>query len=324
MIARFPTAEDHRRRLTCVLPLLLAIIAAPACGEAPRAEVNSPKERTYAEIEAKLRPLATKLGKPQPGEWLAEHKENGQTFAQYLAAKPVRKSSELTTIYLCLLGEFTPEQQRVLELTQKYLELFYRSPVKIHREFALTDVPARARRKHPTLGMEQIQTGYVLNEVLLPTRPQDALAYIAFTSSDLYPDEKWNFVFGQASLRDRTGIWSIQRTGDPAASNGAFRQCLRRTMHTASHETGHILTIQHCTAFACNMNGVNSLPEADQRPLHLCPVCLRKVLWNLQADPDAYLSALEQFCVEQKLDEEARWYAAARERLKTSEKSPLP
>jgi archaemetzincin len=299
-----------------LLVLASSLLVLSACSSrAQTSRAASPSERSYAEIETRLRPLAEPLGKPQPGEWLAEHKEAGQTFAQYLAAKPVRRSRELTTIYLCLLGDFTPEQRQVLEITQEYLALVYQSPVKIHREMALADVPARVRRKHPSWGMEQIQTGYVLNEVLRPSRPKDALAYICFTSSDLYPDEDWNFVFGQASLRDRTGVWSIYRSGDPAEGEAAFRQCLRRTLHTASHETGHILTIQHCTAFQCNMNGVNSLPESDRRPLHLCPVCLRKVLWNLQAEPDAYLAALQEFCTKHKLDEEAAWYEEAREKL---------
>jgi archaemetzincin len=155
----------------------------------------------------------------------------------------------------------------------------------------------------------------VLDEVLKPTRPKDALAYLCFTSSDLYPDDDWNFVFGQASLRDRTGVWSIYRKGDPAASPAAFQQCLRRTLHTASHETGHILTIQHCTAHACNMNGVNSLAEADRRPLQLCPVCLRKVCWNLQLEPADYIAQLETFCTKHGLDDEAKWYAQCRERL---------
>ena len=63
------------------------------------------------------------------------------------------------------------------------------------------------------------------------------------------------------------------------------------------------------------MNGVNSLPEADRRPLHLCPVCLRKVLWNLQAEPDAYLAAQQKFAAKHKLHDEAAWYVEARKRL---------
>jgi archaemetzincin len=132
--------------------------------------------------------------------------------------------------------------------------------VKVHRTVKLEDVPARAKRKHPVLGMEQMKTTYVLDELLKPDRPKDALAYIAFTSSDLYPQDDWNYVFGQASLRDRTGVWSLYRNGDPAESDKAFLLCLRRTLSTASHETGHILTIQHCIANECNMNGANNLP----------------------------------------------------------------
>ena len=238
------------------------------------------------------------MRQPESGDWLLSHPEGGQTFDQYLAAEPVRRSQKLTTIYLLLLGDFTPEQRKVLATTQEYLSLFYQSPAKVLREMPLADIPARARRQ------EQIQTGYVLNEVLLKGRPADALAYLCFTSSDLYPDDRWNYVFGQATLGDRTGVWSIYRNGDPAESDDLFAKCLRRTMHTASHETGHILSIQHCIAFECNMNGSNSLSESDRRPMHFCPVCLRKVLWNLQADPDAYLAALEKFCRDHDLADE--------------------
>jgi archaemetzincin len=259
-------------------------------------------------VETKLRPLAIPLAKAEPGDWLAEHKEDGQTFAAYLRAKPVRKSAQQGTIYICLLGDFSPEQNKILETTQKYLEIFYQVPVKVHKEVAVMDVPARARRIHPTWGGEQILSTYVLDEVLKPDRPDDALAYLAFTSSDLYPDPAWNFVFGQASLRERTGVWSIHRNGDPAKGEKAYQLCLRRTLHTASHETGHILTIQHCTAFDCNMNGVNSQDEGDRKPLTMCPVCLRKVCWNLQVDPIKYLGELESFCRENKLATEADWY----------------
>jgi hypothetical protein len=43
----------------------------------------------YLELEKRLRPLADSLPVPRPGDWLAEHDEPGQTFAEYLA-KPQR------------------------------------------------------------------------------------------------------------------------------------------------------------------------------------------------------------------------------------------
>jgi archaemetzincin len=56
---------------------------------------------------------------------------------------------------------------------------------------------------------------YILREVLEPERPADALAYLALTASDLWPRKGWNFVFGQANLRKRVGVWSLYRNGDP-------------------------------------------------------------------------------------------------------------
>jgi archaemetzincin len=265
----------------------------------------------YAELEIKLAPLATKLSRPQPGEWLYHHKEPGQTFSEYVLASPVRRDAKRHTIYLCLLGEFTPDQQRVMDLTREYMEIYFDSPVKIHRRVPLSDVPDRVRRKHPQWGVAQILTSYVLDEVLLPTRPDDALAYVAFTSSDLWPGEGWNFVFGMASMQERIGVWSIQRYGDPSETKDAFRLCLSRTLGVGTHETGHILTMHHCTAYLCNMNGGNSLAEMDRHPLHLCPVCLRKLCWNLNLEPVKYLTRLRDFCIKHGLESEADWYRRA-------------
>jgi len=297
------------RGISIAICLCLALVA--GCGGDTAAQTTRDRS-ALADVETKLTPLAQPLSKPRPGDWLAEHKESGQTFAQYLAAKPVRKSEQLSTIYICQIGDFSPKQEQILDVACEYLSVVYQVPVKRHRKLALADVPPRARRTHPQWGDKQILTTYVLDEILESSRPDDALAYLAFTSSDLYPQDDWNFVFGQAKLRERVGVWSIYRFGDPAESDAAFERCLRRTLSTASHETGHILTIQHCTAFACNMNGSNSLPESDRQPLHFCPVCLRKVCWNLRVDPAEYLASLEAFCRKHKLEEEAEWYTRAR------------
>ncbi len=55
----------------------------------------------------------------------------GQTFAEYLDAQPVRRSERFSTIYLCLVGGFSEAEQRILDLTQEYLAIFFDCPVKV-------------------------------------------------------------------------------------------------------------------------------------------------------------------------------------------------
>jgi archaemetzincin len=267
-------------------------------------------DNLYTDLEACLAPLAEPLEEPEEGDWLAEHAEPGQTFEQYQLSQPVRRGGELTTIHLCLVGNLDEPQARVMDLTRDYLGVFFDVPVVVRRHVPLADLPARARRGHPEWGGEQVLSTHILREVLEPDRPADALAYLALTASDLWPGKGWNFVFGQANLRRRVGVWSIHRNGDPASS-----ACLRRTLMTASHETGHVLGMRHCVAHRCLMNGSNHQEERDRRPLHPCPVCLRKLLWNLQAEPVAYLKRLAAFCEGHGLHDDAGWFAGAAGKL---------
>jgi archaemetzincin len=267
-------------------------------------------EQLDADLEARLAPLAEPLGEPQAGDWLAEHPEPGQTFEEYRAAGPVRRDLQRATVYLCLVGDFDGPQQQVLDRTRQYLGLFFDVPVVVRRRVPLADLPARARRTHPDWGDQQILSTYVLRRLLEPDRPGDALAYLALTAADLWPGKGWNFVFGQANRRRRVGVWSLYRNGEPASP-----VCLRRTLMTASHETGHVLGLKHCTAYRCLMNGSNHQEERDHRPLHPCPACLRKVLWNLQAQPVPFLSRLAAFCQGHGLGQDGDWFARAAELL---------
>jgi archaemetzincin len=269
----------------------------------------TPTENLYLEIEERLRPLAKPLDAPREGDWLAEHDEKGQTFRQYIAAEPVCRGRN-QKIYLCLVGEFDEPQQRIVGLTSEFLSAFFDVPVEIRRTLPLSDIPARAKRKHPEWGVKQLLSTYILHDVLEPDRPDDTLAYVAFTARDLWPGKGWNFVFGQANLWRRVGVWSIYRNGYPGKDKAEFRVCLRRTAMTAVHETGHILTMQHCTAYRCLMNGSNHQEERDTQPLNPCPVCLRKLVWNLQVEPVAYLRRLAVFCSAQGFDE-ANWFRQA-------------
>jgi len=293
--------------------LCIALLTA-GCGESaePRDLERAVALRTVA---AKLTPLHKTLGKPKPGDWLASHEEAGQTFAEYIRSDPVTPTGRRKVIYVQPLGPFTKKQREIVELSADYLGRYFNRPVKIKKNLPISIIPPKARRTHPTWGVKQILSTHVLNEVLRPRLPDDAAAYIAFTASDLWPGEGWNFVFGQASLRHRVGVWSIHRNGDPEKSEKAFRQCLLRTIKTATHETGHMFSMAHCIAFECNMCGSNSLPESDRMPLHLCPQCLAKVCWATGADPVERYRTLAEFCKKHGLKEQQTYCEKAIEVL---------
>jgi archaemetzincin len=267
----------------------------------------------------KLKPLHTPLGEPQPGDWLASHEEAGQTFRQYLASKPVTPRGKRKVIYIQPLGEFTATQKKLVDETAAYLAIFFHCEVKQLHALKLDVIPAKARRKHPTWGMDQLLTTHVLYDVLKPKLPADAAAVIALTTSDLWPGEGWNFVFGQASLSDRVGVWSLYRNGDPDKSDEEYRLCLRRTLKTASHEMGHMFSIQHCTAYECNMCGSNNREEADRRPLADCPECMAKVCWATDANPAERYEKLTAFCRQRGLGEDAATFAKLAEALKADQ-----
>jgi archaemetzincin len=234
---------------------------------------------------AKLLPLHTKLAKPRPGEWLHEHSERGQTYRQYLSSRPVRVDEQRRVICVQPLGDFSSAEKKIVDEATEFLGIYFQLPVKSAERLSLDVIPQSARRKPGGQRPEQILSTYVLDSVLKPRLPKDAVALIAFATADLWPGEGWNYVFGQASLADRVGVWSIQRYGDPGSSDAAFRKCLLRTLKTASHETGHMFSIAHCTLYECNMCGSNNLPEADRHPLELCPSCLAKLCRATAAEP---------------------------------------
>ena len=92
----------------------------------------------------------------------------------------------------------------LLSLIQEFAEAFFDMPVRQLPPHALEGLPIKTRSR--SFG-KQILAEDVL-EWLKPRVPDDAYCLLAVTMSDLYPDPKWNFVFGQATLRDRVGVYS--------------------------------------------------------------------------------------------------------------------
>jgi archaemetzincin len=292
----------------------IGLIAEVGSGVEPANPAEAAKDLP-ASLE-KLLPLHTRLGPPKPGDWRREHPEPDQTYSQYLASRPVRIDRQRKVLYIQPLGEFDATQRKILDETAEYLGIYFQIQVKTREDLPLSVIPARAQRDRRDLGWKQILSTYVLDEVLRPKLPDDACAYLALTTSDLWPGQGWNFVFGQASITERVGVWSIWRNGDPHGGEDPYRLCLRRTLKTASHETGHIFSMQHCTFYECNMCGSNHRDESDRQPLWLCPICLAKLCHATGADPLKRYQALARFANQHGLKPEEEFYEKAAARLK--------
>lgn len=257
----------------------------------------------------RLKPLHKDKVPPKAGDWLSEHREQGESAEAYQHSRPVRPGAGQSTLYLQPIGDFSPEQLQIVARTQDFLGRFFSLKVQSLEPLPPSAIPSQARRNHPVSGQPQVLTSYILLQVLLPKRPADAVAVLGLTAEDLYPDPNWNFVFGEASLEDRVGVWSIHRFGNPAESPEAFRLSLERTLKTAAHETAHMLGMQHCIAYECVINGSNHQEEADSQPLELCPACLQKLCWNVGCDPAERFRQLASFAKENGLS--ASYYEQA-------------
>ncbi len=265
---------------------------------------------------AQLIPFHDAMPTPRPGEWLAEHKEPGQTLAEYRKTNHVKAVPERKTIYVQILGDMTERQKKIIGTAKEYLEIYFGLPVKMLPSVSVSRFPKTAQRTHPSWGNHQLLTSYILEKVLQPRLPKDACVLIAFTGHDLYPGDGWNFVFGYASYQDRVGVWSIYRNGDPAESDEDYTLCLKRTLRLATHETLHMFSMLHCTQYRCNLNGVNHLQEADATPLWLCPECLGKLKLATGADLKKRFDALIAFHDKHSFADEAAFYRKVKAALR--------
>lgn len=234
---------------------------------------------------------AIPLGEPALGSWLDAHPERGQSLAEFRARIAERPKPLPRLLLVTTLGETDAARRRVIERTRDYLAAFYGLDVREAPPIPEALIPAEFRRAERGFG-PQLESRFILDSILVRRRPPEALALLALTTHDLYPQAEWNFVFGQASLSEGVGVWSMARFGPAAGSADEEQVVLGRTIRTASHELGHVLGMSHCIAWHCLMNGSNSLPELDARPLELCPACLAKVSEALALDPVARTTAL--------------------------------
>lgn len=215
---------------------------------------------------------------PEPGDWLAQHVEGGQPLHAFIKSNPNRPDEHRHVVYLQPFGGWPTPQSPSLSALERYAHAYFLRDVEILPAIDLNALDITERYNHQE-GRRQLLTTDILRH-LAAGLPDDAFCLLGMSMFDLYPDPNWNFVFGQASLRNRVGVYSFARY----TAEGDEWLTLRRSLKVMAHEIGHMYGLTHCPYFECGLNGSNHLGEADRRPMHLCPVCLRKLQWSSQFD----------------------------------------
>ena len=310
------------------LAVLLCLLTAAALrAETSAFEAETRREEIIRHVYASIMPEDArdfiKMGPPKPGEWLARFKEEPQSLERYKFTARIRPTPQRRTIVLQPLvepgaGERSAEEKKFLEALRDYCAAFFQLPARIAESLELAADKTELKRNLP-LGQRhdlyqcQYNADKILDHILFKKLPEDAVAYLGITLADLWSGDL-NYVFGLGSMDRRVGVYSLCRYfpefwGKPRQP-GDEELALRRACKVLNHETGHIFGLGHCVFYHCSMNGSNSLAETDSAPIHFCPVCHRKLQWNIGFDPLKRYAALQAFYQKHNLAQEAAWLAA--------------
>jgi len=175
-------------------------------------------------IEA-IVPLCKPVPKPQSGDWLAAHKEEGQSFDDFLRTPRNKVTPERNVIYIQPLEEKVDHD--FLKALKLFTEAYYKDiKVEINQMLNVKELGVDSRINDYSNKL-QFNAGQILRS-LEKQVPKDAYCMIAVCLTDLYPRDSWNFgefssiliaclilllnlVFGLASLQSRVGVFSFAR-----------------------------------------------------------------------------------------------------------------
>ena len=227
------------------------------------------------------------LHSPVPGDWRSGPGKNElhQSFAAYRRSRPATEDGKRRVLVLRPVGGCPNHMRPVFRRLEQFLTAYFDRPTRWGRALPF-----------PRQGLRMVVSSYGAHaqfpilpslRLLMHAVPQDALAVLGVTCTDLYQKTGNRYLFGYGTLHHRAGICSVARMYPvlQAKADSVSRSIgLLRSFKLIAHETGHMLGLHHCASSQCLMNGINSLGEVDGQPLHLCPVCLSKLAHHLRLD----------------------------------------
>lgn len=257
------------------------------------------------------------LGLPRPGSWRDRVHEPSQSYVDFLASPRNSVEPGRDTLVLLPLGSFPTEvvidgdhvaAVRTPELYELrgFVRAYFGLPVDVVTPMPIDDLALPTRERS---GRTQYDAPGLV-DAFAPALPEHAYSMTVLINHDLFAAPERAFGFGYATHHERLAVMSFARL-DPQVDGTmhgieAEERIRERAYKLLAHEVAHTFGLRHCDHYACVMNGMADARELDQTPLHLCPVCLRKLLHVLGIDPEARYRALAGWYTEFSVDE-ADW-----------------
>ena len=311
-----------------LLQALPVAFALWACG----APASGGGDHTRSDPATEADPRYPTLGPPRAEGWRTRVDERGQSFDAYRESRPNPPVPSRRTLYLQPLGPYPrepvlPGDLPALQLEEEgyvsfvfsptptrlaeFVSAFYGLPASVLPEIALVDVapePVRIHNHHAQFDARSLLAA------LGSGLPPDGYSMTALVARDLVVDAEQEYAFGYGLHVDRLALASFVQL-DPLFigedRSAEFQVRIReRSYKLLAHEVGHTLGMEHCDRYECVMNGVAHLSELDATPLHLCPICMRKLVWLVEVDQEARYRELAAHYAEVGLTRALDWVEA--------------
>lgn len=223
-------------------------------------------------------------------------KEREQSLDAFTSHPIPQLHAQRKKLVIPIVGQMPKKEKELLRIVADYLQTVHGIPATIDPHHTKLQKQDQRTRGHQQYALEP--------QLKILSQKQEKLTFsLGFTNQDLYPASRgdtMNFVMGVAEPYYARGLFSTYRLGN----NQNLK--LKRLMKLAAHEFGHMRGIDHCTPYACNMQGVNSVDEMDRTPLTFCAQDMAKIChvnhWSLKKGYRRQLRFFQTFAQRHKIE----------------------
>jgi predicted Zn-dependent protease len=224
-----------------------------------------------------------------PNSWKKSQlgrEEREQSYDAFIQSPERKHNANRNSLQIVIMDEGISQREReLLKIVVEYIQHIHGIRVTLEDKFGLGVDQQRGK-----------QYAFEPNVLVLYSKTPDTAFALGLMSHDLYScTDDLNFCFGGSTWQLGCGLFSVNQFRDEKKDEIT----LKRLMNLVSHEFSHLLGLEHCTKYACQMQGTNNLRESDATPLYFCAQDMAKIChlnhWSLREGYEKQLTFFENF-----------------------------